>query len=70
VTNKISDYLKHANDCRMLAKQAKVEEHREMLINMAASWEMPAENRSRRSELTRDARCEDDDGPDQGSGQL
>jgi hypothetical protein len=62
VTNKTSDYLKHANDCRMLAKQAKVEEHREMLVNMAASWEMLAETRSRRSEGTKDALREDDDG--------
>jgi hypothetical protein len=60
VTNKISDYLKHANDCRMLAKQAKVEEHREMLINMAASWEMLAESRSR--PVTKGAHPEDDDG--------
>jgi len=62
VTNKTSDYLKHANDCRMLAKQAKVEEHREMLVNMAASWEMLAESRSRRSEVTKGGRPEDDDG--------
>jgi hypothetical protein len=60
VTNKTSDYLKHANDCRMLAKQ--VEAHREMLVNMAASWEMLAESRSRRSEGTKDALREDDDG--------
>ena len=62
MTNETSDYLKHANDCRMLAKQTKVEEHREMLVNMAASWEMLAEGRSRRSEVTKDALREDDDG--------
>ena len=43
MTNKTSDYLKHANDCRMLAKQAKIEEHKDMLVNMAASWEMLAD---------------------------
>jgi hypothetical protein len=62
VTNKTSDYLKHANDCRLLAKQTKVEKHREMLVNMAASWEMLAESRSRRSEVTKGAHPEDDDG--------
>jgi hypothetical protein len=60
VTNKTSDYLKHAKDCRMLAKQAKVEEHREMLANMAASWEMLAQSRSRRSEIVEDAPGEND----------
>ena len=60
MTNKTSDYLKHAKDCRMLAKQAKVEEHREMLANMAASWEMLAQSRSRRLEITKDARRQDD----------
>ena len=60
MTNKTSDYLKHAKDCRMLAKQAKVEEHREMLANMAASWEMLAQSRSRRSEITKDAGRQDD----------
>jgi hypothetical protein len=62
VTNKTSDYLKHANDCRMLAKQSKIEEHKDMLVNMAASWEMLAESRSRRSEVTKGAHREDDDG--------
>jgi hypothetical protein len=61
VTNKTSDYLKHANDCRMLAKQAKIEEHKDMLVNMAASWEMLAESRSRCSEVTKGAHREDDD---------
>ena len=61
MTNKTSDYLKHANDC-MLAKQAKIEEHKDMLVNMAASWEMLAESRSRRSEVTKGAHREDDDG--------
>ncbi len=60
VTSKTSDYLKHAKDCRTLAKQAKVEEHREMLVNMAASWEMLAQTHSRRSEATKGARGEND----------
>jgi hypothetical protein len=58
VRSKTSDYLKHANDCRRLAKQAKVKEHREMLVNMAASWEMLAQSHSRRVEITKDARLE------------
>ena len=60
VTSKTSDYLRHAKDCRTLAKQAKLEEHREMLVNMAASWEMLAQSQLRRSEVTKDARRGDD----------
>jgi hypothetical protein len=45
----------------MLAKQAKIEEHKDMLVNMAASWEMLAESRSRCSEVTKGAHREDDD---------
>jgi hypothetical protein len=45
----------------MLAKQAKIEEHKDMLVNMAASWEMLAESRLRCSEVTKGAHREDDD---------
>jgi hypothetical protein len=70
VTNKTSDYLKHANDCRMLAKQAKVEEHKEMLVNMAASWEMrPRAGRGARK-LRKAHTVRTMTAPDQGSGQL
>jgi hypothetical protein len=51
---KSSEYLQHAKTCRTLAKRAKVEEHREMLANMAASWEMLAQSRSRGSQITQD----------------
>ena len=57
---KTSEYLQDAKACRMLAKQAKVEEHKEMLANMAASWEMLAASRSRVSETTEDALVDDD----------
>jgi hypothetical protein len=43
----------------MLAQQTKVEEQREMLVNMAASWEMLAESRSR-SEITKGVLGSDD----------
>jgi hypothetical protein len=56
---KTSEYLRHAKDCRMPAKRTKLEEHREMLVNMAASWEMLAENRSR-TEMTKGVRGADD----------
>ena len=55
MTKKISDYLEHAKDCRLLAKQAKVEEHREMLVKMAASCEMLAQSQLRRSGVAKDA---------------
>jgi hypothetical protein len=36
--NKVSDYRRHARECEALAKTAKPE-HRDMLLNMAATWE-------------------------------
>jgi hypothetical protein len=43
---KISEYKQHAEECRMLARQTAVEKHRQMLLEMAATWEMLAENRA------------------------
>jgi hypothetical protein len=36
---KISEYRQHAEDCKALLSGAKSPEHREMLMNMAATWE-------------------------------
>jgi hypothetical protein len=36
---KISDYRRHAEECRTLLSGAKTAEHREMLSNMAETWE-------------------------------
>jgi hypothetical protein len=44
---KVSEYKKHADECRMLAKRTTDEEHRQMLLNMAATWQMLAEDRAR-----------------------
>jgi hypothetical protein len=43
---KISEYKRHAEECRMLARQTTVEKHRQMLLEMAATWEMLAESRA------------------------
>jgi hypothetical protein len=49
---KASDYRQHALECRTLATQTKIEEHRQMLLNMAETWEMLADGRSRLAEAT------------------
>jgi predicted transcriptional regulator len=45
---KISEYKRHAEECRKLALQMAIEEHRQMLLNMAATWDMLAKNRARK----------------------
>jgi hypothetical protein len=44
---KASEYRRHAEECRQLARSADREEHRELLINMAATWEALADERER-----------------------
>ena len=46
--NKVSDYRKHAEECRSMADRNPNEEHRKMLLNMAETWEMLAEERLRK----------------------
>jgi hypothetical protein len=36
---KIEDYLNHAEECRGMARRAQSPEHREMLLNMARTWD-------------------------------
>jgi hypothetical protein len=45
---KVSDYRKHAEDCKALLAGAKSPEHREMLLNMAATWEALAVAREKK----------------------
>ena len=43
---KASEYLVHAEECRALARAMKECEHRTQLLEMAATWEGLAEERS------------------------
>jgi hypothetical protein len=45
---KASEYRRHAEECRLLARNANSEEHRELLINMAATWDSLADERERK----------------------
>jgi hypothetical protein len=45
---KASEYRQHAEECRMLARNAASPEHKAMLENMAATWESLAVERERR----------------------
>jgi hypothetical protein len=45
---KASEYRVHAQECRMLARNALTPEHKAMLENMAHTWEMLAKERERR----------------------
>ena len=43
---KASEYRQHAEECRTLARTMKEGEHRTQLLEMAATWEKLAEERS------------------------
>ena len=45
---KVSDYRRHAEECRTLLSGAKTPEHREMLLNMAETWEALATAREKK----------------------
>jgi hypothetical protein len=36
---KIEEYKEHAQECRELARRSKTQADRDMLLNMAATWE-------------------------------
>jgi len=44
---KVIDYRRHAEECRALAGRARTVDERQMLIDMAESWEVLAVNRVR-----------------------
>jgi hypothetical protein len=44
---KVIDYRNHAIECRQMAERARSSEEREMLLNMAASWDSLANSRER-----------------------
>ena len=43
---KIEDYRRHAAECRDMATRATTPEQREMLVNMADTWDSLAEGRA------------------------
>jgi hypothetical protein len=45
---KIEDYLKHAEECRTMARKTPAGEHRDQLMNMAATWDALAVERQRK----------------------
>ena len=42
---KIEDYRKHAEECRLMLARSRTEDERQMLLNMAATWESLAKDR-------------------------
>ena len=45
--DKSADYMKHAKECRGLAKHMESGEQRDQLMNMAETWEVLARERER-----------------------
>ena len=56
---KVSEYLEHAQECRLMARSAKESSHKEQLENMAATWDSLAA--ARRKQLARQGISEDKD---------
>ena len=46
---KASEYRQHADECRALAARMDVGEHRDQLLEMAATWDRLAAERSQRA---------------------
>ena len=55
---KISDYRKHVQECQALLRGARTSEERQMLLNMAETWEALAVAREKK--LAKEGRTEDD----------
>jgi len=47
---KVSEYREHAEECRALARRSKSPADRDMLLNMAATWDSLADDRIRTAE--------------------
>jgi len=54
---KLEDYLKHAAECRTMARTA-ASTHQQQLIHMAETWEQLAQARKR--QLEKDGKFEED----------
>ena len=48
---KIKDYKKHADECRAMARKVIPGEQRDLLLNMAQTWESLATERERQIHL-------------------
>jgi hypothetical protein len=48
--SKVSEYRQHAKECRGLAKRSGSPEHRNMLLDIAATWESLAKDRIKTTE--------------------
>ena len=61
---KASEYRQHADECRTLAGRMDVGEHRDQLLEMAATWDKLADERSemvkRHPEVSGEPRTLDD----------
>ena len=58
--DKISEFRRHAEECRALAERADSTGHRHILLNMASMWDSLAEGRKRTR--ARQANSEPDEG--------
>ena len=61
-----AEYRQHARECLNLAQQARTDEERNQLIEMAAAWERMALRRER--QLARDQGLEPEDVPSESDG--
>jgi hypothetical protein len=47
---KVSEYREHAEECRALARRSKSSADRDMLLNMATTWDSLADDRIKSAE--------------------
>jgi hypothetical protein len=56
---KASEYRRHAEECRQLARSADSEEHRQLLSRMAATWDSLADERESKVQQTAERPAEE-----------
>jgi hypothetical protein len=59
---KVEDYLQHAAECRQLAAATANDEHRQMLLEMAKTWESLAQDRAEQLARLKRMKLDDDAG--------
>jgi hypothetical protein len=57
---KVEDYLQHAAECRQLATATGNDEHRQMLLEMAKTWESLAQDRAEQLARLKGMKLNDD----------
>ncbi len=65
---KAAEYRQHAQECRSIAAAMGAHEHREQLLEMAATWERMAAERERSAQLEEDRSFEVKSTPTSGRG--